>query len=44
MLKEQIWQVVAAGVTATRKVSSLLALERVDENLREAILEYLLAE
>jgi hypothetical protein len=43
-LKEQIWQIVAAKVPATRKVSSLLALEGVEENLREAILEYLLSE
>ena len=42
-LKEQIWQVVVAKVPTTRKVSSLLALE-MDENLREAILEYVLAE
>ncbi|KAH8763505.1 putative alpha-xylosidase [Hyaloscypha sp. PMI_1271] len=43
-LKEQIWQIVAAKVPATRKVSSLLALEGVEENLREAILEYMLSE
>ena len=43
-LKEQIWQIVEAKIPATRKVSSLLALEGVDENLREAILEYVLAE
>ena len=41
-LKEQIWQIVAAKIPTTRKVSSLLALE-MGENLREAILEYVLA-
>jgi hypothetical protein len=42
-LKEQIWQIVVAKVPTTRKVSSLLALG-VEENLREAVLEYVLAE
>lgn len=42
-LKEDIWQIVAAKLPNTRKVSSLLALET-DENLREAVLEYVLAE
>jgi alpha-glucosidase (family GH31 glycosyl hydrolase) len=42
-VKEEIWRVVIAKVPTTRKVSSLLALE-VEENLREAVLEYVLAE
>ncbi|KAN0105886.1 glycoside hydrolase family 31 protein [Hyaloscypha variabilis] len=42
-LKEQIWQIVVAKAPTTRKVSSLLALG-VEENLREAVLEYVLAE
>jgi alpha-glucosidase (family GH31 glycosyl hydrolase) len=42
-LKEDIWQIVAAKLPTTRKVSSLLALE-MDENLREVVLEYVLAE
>jgi alpha-glucosidase (family GH31 glycosyl hydrolase) len=42
-LKEEIWKIVTAKIPTTRKVSSLLALE-MDENLREAILEYVLAE
>ncbi len=42
-LKEDIWQIVAAKLPTTRKVSSFLALE-MDENLREAVLEYVLAE
>jgi alpha-glucosidase (family GH31 glycosyl hydrolase) len=42
-LKEDIWQIVAAKVSSTLKISRLLALE-IDESLRDAVLEYLLAE
>jgi predicted RecA/RadA family phage recombinase len=42
-LKEDVWQILAAKVSSTLKVSRLLALE-IDENLRDAVLEYLLAE
>jgi len=41
-LKEDIWQIVTAKSPSTRKVSSLLALE-MGENLRDAVLEYVLA-
>jgi hypothetical protein len=42
-LKEDIWQIVAAKVPSTVKISGLDALE-MDENLRNAVLEYVLAE
>jgi hypothetical protein len=42
-LKEDVWQIVVAKLPTTRKVSSLLVLE-MDENLRVAVLEYVLAE
>jgi len=42
-LKEDIWQIVTAKVPSTVKVSGLDALE-MDENLRNAVLEYVLAE
>lgn len=42
-LKEDIWQIVEAKVPSSRKVSSLHALD-MDENLRNAVLEYVLAD
>jgi alpha-glucosidase (family GH31 glycosyl hydrolase) len=42
-LKEDIWTIIAAKIPNTRKVSSLQALE-VEDNLRNAVLEYVLAE
>jgi len=42
VLKEDIWQIVIAKISTTLKVSRLQTLE-MDENLRNAVLEYLLA-
>ena len=41
-LKEDIWQIVTAKVSSPLKISSLLALE-MEENVRDAVLEYVLA-
>jgi alpha-glucosidase (family GH31 glycosyl hydrolase) len=42
-VKEDVWNVVASKSPTTQKVSSLLSLG-LDENLRDAVLEYVLAE
>lgn len=42
-LKEDIWEIVTRNAPTTQKVSSLLALD-INENLRDAVLEYVLAE
>ena len=42
-LKEDIWQIVSAQVSGTLKASRLHVLG-MDENLRDAVLEYVLAE
>ncbi|TAQ85973.1 hypothetical protein B7494_g5701 [Chlorociboria aeruginascens] len=42
-LKEDIWQIVVSNAPNSLKISNLLALE-LDENLRDVVLEYILAD